>query len=88
MSHEHAAIWAVASDGCTCKSRRKTLNVHFKTVWKYAEIEGNWRKKPAKTGVGGKFRKEAEITGKTDQIFGSGPKGRGFESRHFDSRKR
>ena len=62
---------------CTCKSRRKTLNVHFKTVWKYAEIEGNWRKKPTKTGICGKHRKEAEITGKTDQIFGSGPKGRG-----------
>ena len=38
----------------------------FKTVWKYAEMPGNRRNKPAKTGVDGKFRKEAEITGKMD----------------------
>ena len=35
-------------------------NVHLKIVWKYAEIPGDRRKKPAKTGVGGKSRKEAE----------------------------
>ena len=64
---------------------KKMPNVQFKTVWKCAEILGNRRKKLEKTGVGGKFRKQVEITGKTDQIFGSGPKGRGFESRHFDS---
>jgi hypothetical protein len=51
-------------------------NVHLKIVWKYAEIPGDRRKRPAKTGTDGKYRKEAEITGKTDQIFGSGPKGR------------
>ena len=32
--------------------------------------------------------KEAERTGKRGKTFGSGQKGRGFESRHFDSRKR
>ena len=56
---------------------KKDANVQFKTVWKYAEAPGNRRNKPAKTGVGGKIRKEAETTGKTGQIFGSGPKGRG-----------
>ena len=44
----------------------KCPNVQFKTVWKYAEMPGNRRNKPAKTGVDGKFRKEAEITGKMD----------------------
>ena len=49
---------------------------------KQAEKAGKKRKKPTA------FEKIPERAGKTDKIFASGPKGRGFESRHFDSRKR
>ena len=44
------------------------------------EMYGNTGKQAEKTGADGIFRKETEINGKTDQILGSGPKGRG-ESR-------
>ena len=50
---------------------------------KNKETGGKSRKKRE---IPGSFRKEAERTGKSGKIFGSGPKGRGFESRHFDSK--
>ena len=56
----------------------------FGNAWKYRETGG----RTSKMGVDGKFQNEVGNKRKTDQIFGSGPKGRGFESRHFDSRKR
>ena len=49
---------------------------------KSKETGGKSRKKRE---IPDKFRKKAERTGKSGKIFGSGPKGRGFESRHFDS---
>ena len=49
---------------------------------KQAEKAGKKRKKPTA------FEKIPERAGKTDKIFASGPKGRGFESRHFDTKTR
>ena len=60
---------------------KKMPNVQFKTAWKYPETGGKSRKKSEKTGSLQKF---PERVGKIRAFSNSGPKGRGFESRHFD----
>ena len=57
-------------------------NVQFKTASKFPEIGGKCRKKAEKTGS---LRKFPERAGKIRTFSNSGPKGLGFESRHFDS---
>ncbi len=61
---------------------KKMPNVQFKTASKFPETGGKSRKKAEKTGS---LRIFAERVGKIRTFSNSGPKGRGFESRHFDS---
>ena len=57
-------------------------NVQFKTASKFPETGGKSQQKAEKAGS---LRKFAERVGKIRTFSNSGPKGRGFESRHFDS---
>jgi hypothetical protein len=57
-------------------------NVQFKTASKFPETGGKSQQKAEKTGSLQIF---AERVGKIRTFSNSGPKGRGFESRHFDT---
>ena len=65
--------------------KKKMPNVQFKTAWKFPETGGKSWKKAEKTGS---LRIFPERVGKTRTSSNSEPKGRGFESRHFDTKTR
>ncbi len=84
----HAATSQVAPNDRGLRSEEKAQMSGLNPTGKKRNSEetgGNNRKERE---IPGRFRKAAERTGKNGKIFGSGPKGRGFESRHFDAKIR